>query len=248
MLDYYSIAKLASSKVENHEGLIYIKSACKTAERILDVGCGEGTRLNNFSPNSKKSYGVDASNTAITQAKKQYPRHNFTIGKAENLPYADCSFDLVYSAFTLEHVENPMLVISEIIRVCKKGGQVVLVAPNFGSPNRRSPNSVQNPLKKLLQGFISDLFMRNSLSWQAVTPKSIYNQIDDDTTVEPYILSLINYLRENLMQIVHYSSLWSLESNTINPRKLLFKYLGLAKVYPFVYWGPQIFVAARKIS
>ncbi len=244
MLDYYQTAKKASSSISGHPGLEKLSALCKEANKILDFGCGEGTRLNVLLK-SKTGYGVDTSSEAIKLAKSQYPQHKFTLIKPdETLPYPDNYFDLVYTTFVLEHTNDPESFINETIRV--SNSIVVFLCPNFGAPNRRSPNSIQNPVKKLIMGLFADFLPSNSLSWTKVEPKNKYMQIDDDTTVEPYLHTLLFYLQKKI-SIQHASSLWRIEEKSLNPRKLIFKCLGLLNIFPFKYWGPQLFVVGKKI-
>jgi SAM-dependent methyltransferase len=49
----------------------------------------------------------------------------------EHIPFKDNSFDLVFSGYTLQYVNNKPLGLNEIKRVVKKGGSVVIVVPNF---------------------------------------------------------------------------------------------------------------------
>lgn len=245
---YYQIAKRASQEIGDHPGLKYLKKATLKANNILDIGCGEGSRLNLMAGN-KHAWGIDIDKYAVEQAKKQFPQHHFQTYEGKRLPYPDHNFDLVYSAFVLEHTTSPQKFIDEAIRVTKPGGKLVFLCPNFGAPNRRSPNSIESPLKKLIQGLDDDLrgHIASGLHWRKVLPKSSYEQIDDDTTVEPYLTTLITYLTSKDLEIVKASSLWELEPQTINARKALFSLLGKLGIYPFKFWGPQIFVAARKL-
>jgi SAM-dependent methyltransferase len=54
-------------------------------------------------------------------------------GFAEEIPYGDAEFDVVFSTNVLEHTRDPARVLSETIRVLKPGGTSVCVVPNFGS-------------------------------------------------------------------------------------------------------------------
>ena len=45
-LDYYQVAHQASLEVDSHPGSVKLKHLCKKAAKVLDYGCGEGTRLN----------------------------------------------------------------------------------------------------------------------------------------------------------------------------------------------------------
>ena len=55
--------------------------------------------------------------------------HNlrFELGSAEALPFADESFDLVMSRYAIHHFADPKTALSEMSRVCKRGGLVVNV-------------------------------------------------------------------------------------------------------------------------
>jgi ubiquinone/menaquinone biosynthesis C-methylase UbiE len=244
--NYYQIAGEASSKINGHRGLLYIQKKAKHNKNILDVGCGEGTRLSTLLPKNKKGVGVDISKQAIGKAKLKYPRHKFVHTQDETLPFKDNSFDLIYTAFVLEHTKNPKKFIKEIVRVLDFKGELVIICPNYGAPNRRSPNSKESPVKKLLNGFFKDFSLNSNLNWTKVTPKKRFKKIDDDTTVEPYILSLKKYLESKNLKVSKTSSLWRLEEKTTSLRKLLFLVLGKLGVFPFKYWGPQIFLVAKK--
>ncbi len=54
-------------------------------------------------------------------------------GVGEAMPFADDTFDLVYSCNVLEHVADPARVVAEALRVTKPGGFVQMVFPNYGS-------------------------------------------------------------------------------------------------------------------
>lgn len=239
---YYSIAAQASKTIGSHPGLVYIQQQAKIAKKILDVGCGEGSRLDTLLPEGKAAWGVDIDPYAVNLAKKQYPWHNFQLYSGTQLPFSAGEFDLVYSAFVLEHTINPKKFIDELVRV---GKQVVILCPNFGAPNRRSPNSVENPLIKLLWGFINDYKHNDDFKFTKVIPQTSYDLIDADTSVEPYLLSLVKYLGSLGHRVEIYSSLWELEPISFNPRKLLIMLLGKLGIFPFRHWGPQIFVSIK---
>ena len=246
-MDYYSVAKQASQDFVCHPAYPRFKLLASRAKKILDAGCGEGSRLNLLAPPRVQAYGLDINKQAIRLAQRQFPRLNFIPYGGHVFPLPNASFDFVYSAFVLEHTQDPQQFIDEMIRVLAPGGQLAIICPNFGAPNRRSPCSVESPIKKLLVGIWLDSFLSaDTLHWQQVVPKPDYNQIDDDTTVEPYLRSLQQYLDRSGMRVIHASSLWSLEEKTRNPRKLLFKWLGQLSLPPFSHWGPQLFIIAVK--
>ena len=194
---YYKIAKEGSLD-KTHPSFELISKYGQNANRILDIGCGEGTRLSLINNKKAKKIGVDQSSVAISLARKQYPSIKFL--KTENkLPFPDLYFDFVYSAFVLEHTTNPEEFLKEAVRVLAPNGVLLVVAPNFGSPNRASPNNKIPRFFKLFKGIGNDLLLLftskiNRLNWQHVKPQRKYDKIDADTTVEPYLLTLEKYL------------------------------------------------------
>lgn len=247
---YYKRAGEGSENY-NHPGMILLKKLAENAENILDVGCGEGTRLN-FVANGKTATGVDISHKAIALAKKKYKKHKFQITTEESLSAPLNHFDLVYSAFVLEHTRNPEEFIKQMLSATKKGGSVVLMAPNYGAPNRCSPCFKGSRVSKFISGFINDfllLFVQlKDLNWLKVEPLATTNKydIDYDTTVEPYINSLVNYLNKNNIKIIKSCSLWQKELPNPKLHQRVFRKLSDFKIYPFVNWGPQILVHGIK--
>lgn len=54
---YYTIASEASQDTQRHPGLEYLQKEAVKAKKILDVGCGEGTKLNSIAtPKTKRSW------------------------------------------------------------------------------------------------------------------------------------------------------------------------------------------------
>jgi ubiquinone/menaquinone biosynthesis C-methylase UbiE len=102
------------------------------SEKILDVGCHGGKLTSEIQKELPKAQidGIDISKQAIYFAKKKYKKIHFEVGRAEKLPYKANSFNLVTCFEVLEHVPNPEIVISEISRVLKKGGQTIILVPS----------------------------------------------------------------------------------------------------------------------
>ena len=248
--NYYQKARNAILSSQSDEIHLLIELG-KNAKRILDIGCGEGTRLFLVSGKKAKGIGVDISEKAIRLAGRQYPQFNFCVADSSRLPFASNTFDLVYSAFVLEHVLDPEKIINEAIRVTKSGGLICFIAPNYGAPNRCSPNFNGSRFIKLCAGIILDMAIafKNSttLKWNSVQPKSgkIY-EMDSDTTVEPYINSLISYLVANRLIIKKYDSCWKEELAGAKMHQQLFAFFAKIGFYPFKMWGPRLLIVAKK--
>jgi len=137
-----------------------------------------------------------------------------------------------------------------MLRVTEADGYLAILCPNYGAPNRRSPVSKENPFKKLISGFILDLIgSRDGIGFTKVTPKKIFKNIDDDTTCEPYLWNLLKYLRhKKYIKVEQTSSLWEIDDNAVSLHQRLFKMLGQKGIFPFKYWGPQLFIVIKKLS
>ena len=90
---------------------------------ILDVGCGPGYVSAAAAERGAKPIGLDFSAEMIAIAKKMFPRIEFRRGDAQNLPFANASFDRVVANFALLHLADPERACAEAARVLKPGGR-----------------------------------------------------------------------------------------------------------------------------
>lgn len=248
---YYDLAKEGSLDI-SHPGMKILIQLSQVSTKILDLGCGEGSRLNLLAGGKQKAMGVDISATAIDLAKKNYPKIDFIKSDLEKIPLKNQSFDLVYSAFVLEHLNNPDKVLLEAIRLLSPGGFLVLIAPNYGAPNRCSPPFKGSRIKKIATGFLKDfLYPFDDISkWSKVDPfdQEVEYQIDYDTTIEPYIRTLLNFIKKNALEIRDSTSCWAEESKNASLFQKAFRLLAVIGIYPFFMWGPHLVVVAQRVS
>lgn len=244
---YYQMAKKGSLDTD-HPGMIILKQLSQNANRILDLGCGEGSRLNILAKGKKEGTGADISKTAIDLAKKTYPQLNFIKSDLEKIPLKDKRFDLIYSAYVIEHLSNPVKVLSEAIRLLSIGGFLVLIAPNYGAPTRCSPPFKGSRVRKLISGFLNDFlhFSDDIKRWTRVEPLLDKYYIDSDTTIEPYIRSLMIFLENRGLKVKEFTSCWSEELKSAKFHHAIFRFLGEMGLYPFSMWGPHLVVVAQK--
>jgi len=95
---------------------------------VLDVGCGDGYLLSAISHRASEMLGADISRTGLLIAEKRLAGATGLVqADCEKLPFADSSVDVVVSAHTIEHVLNPRLAITEMIRVARK--RIVVLVP-----------------------------------------------------------------------------------------------------------------------
>lgn len=103
--------------------------------RVLEVGCGRGSLSCYFSASGHDCTLLDLSPKAIQIAKQIFGQNKlharFDVGDAGQMPYPDCSFDLVFSIGLLEHfkeIEPPLI---EQVRVLAPGGLFIgYIVPN----------------------------------------------------------------------------------------------------------------------
>ena len=100
---------------------------------VLDIACGEGYGSRLISTVSRSTTGVDISKEAIRHAKHAYKdcrNLTFRQGSATEIPLEDASFDVVVSFETVEHLDGQVKMLSEIRRVLRPRGILVLSSPN----------------------------------------------------------------------------------------------------------------------
>ena len=111
----------------------------KPGDRVLDVGVGTGLSLPLY-PSYCNVTGIDLSDDMLREARKKVEKHGLkhvTILEmdASNLAFEDSTFDHVISTHVISVVPDPVKVIAEMKRVCKRNGNIVLVN-HFQSPNK----------------------------------------------------------------------------------------------------------------
>lgn len=95
-------------------------------QRVLDVAAGTGTSSEPFADAGIGVVACDFSLGMLNVGKRRRPDIDFVAGDATNLPFTDNSFDATTISFGLRNIENPQLAISEMLRVTKPGGTLVI--------------------------------------------------------------------------------------------------------------------------
>lgn len=109
--------------------------------RVLEVGCGMGTDGAQFARAGANYTGVDLTEAAVELARKRFALSDlpgtFRTADAENLDFADASFDIVYSHGVLHHTPDTERAVREVHRVLKPGGRAIIMLYHRGSYNYR---------------------------------------------------------------------------------------------------------------
>ena len=98
--------------------------------RLLDVGCGAGQLTLPAARKGIQVTGLDLAANLVHQARTKAAAEGLPIqvdeGDAEALPYPDASFDVVMSLIGAMFAPRPELVASEMCRVCRPGGTIIM--------------------------------------------------------------------------------------------------------------------------
>ena len=108
-------------------------AARRSPLRVLDVGCGEGRFAAELARRGFPVLGVDVAEEPLRRARAREPGLQLRIVPAEGRwPLADASFDLVWAGETIEHVADTVGWLSEVHRVLRAGGRLLLSTPAHG--------------------------------------------------------------------------------------------------------------------
>ena len=129
-----------------------------TGHHILEVGVGTGKNFASY-PKDARITAIDFSPKMLLQAEQTKSRKNIQVELAlmdvQSLSYADNSFDSVIGSFVFCSVPLPIKGLKELHRVCKPGGQVLMLEHVLSS------NPILSRLMKLLNPFMVKLFGAN---------------------------------------------------------------------------------------
>jgi ubiquinone/menaquinone biosynthesis C-methylase UbiE len=100
-------------------------------KEVLEIGCGLGTDAINFARAGAHYTGVDLTEVSIEMVRSRFELDglsaNLRVADAERLPFADDSFDLVYSHGVLHHTPDTQRAIDEVYRVLKPDGTAMVM-------------------------------------------------------------------------------------------------------------------------
>jgi ubiquinone/menaquinone biosynthesis C-methylase UbiE len=103
-------------------------------KKVLEVGVGAGTDFMQWLRSGSIATGIDLTNEAVCNCRQRMALEGFQAevrqADAENLPFEDNTYDLVYSMGVIHHSPNTLKALSEVYRVTKPGGIVKIMVYN----------------------------------------------------------------------------------------------------------------------
>ncbi|HST79374.1 MAG TPA: methyltransferase domain-containing protein, partial [Verrucomicrobiae bacterium] len=142
-----------SPSVSNQKALELIvrSSEAGPVDTVLDVGCGPGLLACAFAREVRHVTGIDLTPAMLEQARKTAQEQQLTNvswqqGDVMQLPYPSAHFSIVSSRFVFHHLEQPLIVLKEMVRVCKPSGRIV-VADMAPAPEKADALNAEERLR-----------------------------------------------------------------------------------------------------
>jgi len=131
-------------EIEHYHRYLLAREFCRGRD-VLDVAAGEGYGTALLAQIARSAVGVeiDAETVAAARAAFQRPNLRYEQGDARLLPVPDASIDVAVSFETLEHLAEQDLFLSELRRVLRPGGLLIMSTPDRDaySPAGTPPNT-----------------------------------------------------------------------------------------------------------
>jgi len=107
-------------------------NAFGTSSRLLDVGCGRGALLEALQRRLPRLEltGIDLSLAALEEASCRVPSAEFVLAEGQTPPFSAGYFDVAHMGNILEHVGDPVSLLTGIVQVLRPGGGLILSTPS----------------------------------------------------------------------------------------------------------------------
>jgi ubiquinone/menaquinone biosynthesis C-methylase UbiE len=111
----------------------FLLERVSAGERVLDLGCGEGQFSAQLVQAGARVVAVDVAEEPLRRARRRVPGLDARLIDGEaSWPLADASFDAVWAGEVIEHVADTAAWLSEVRRVLRSGGRLLLTTPSNG--------------------------------------------------------------------------------------------------------------------
>jgi phosphatidylethanolamine/phosphatidyl-N-methylethanolamine N-methyltransferase len=163
-------------------------------DRILEVGVGTGINTSMY-PRNCHVTGVDLSRSMLEKARERVAREGLDNVRllemdAQNLTFADDSFDIVYAPYLVSVVPDPVQVAREMRRVCKPGGKIIILN------HFRSANPILSRLERAISPFTVHIGFKSDLDLPGFLAQAELKPISIEKVNVPKIWSLVTCIKD----------------------------------------------------
>ncbi|HEV8249985.1 MAG TPA: methyltransferase domain-containing protein [Gaiellaceae bacterium] len=128
LADRYDELRTAREPTPVHH--LLVREGELAGKRVLDIGCGTGAHMAILAAHfGCEVAGLDASEGMLAQARAKLPEADLRLGPAEQLPFADASFDAALMVMVAHHLDRPRA-FAEARRVLEPAGRLLILTSN----------------------------------------------------------------------------------------------------------------------
>lgn len=166
----------------------------KPGDRVLEVGVGTGINGALY-PSDCSVTGIDFSSSMLEKAHDRIARKGVRNVRllqmdAQNMKFADDSFDIVYAPYVISVVPDPVAVTREMHRVCRPGGKIIILN------HFRSKSRLGSWLEKIIAPFTLYLGFKSDLDLPAFLVQANLKPVSIEKVNIPRIWSLVTTIKE----------------------------------------------------
>src|SRR5437588_3472984 len=166
----------------------------KPGDRVLEVGVRTGINAALY-PRDCSVTGIDLSSSMLEKARDRIARKGVRNVRllqmdAANLKFADDTFDIVYAPYVISVVPDPVAVASEMRRVCRPGGRIVILN------HFRSRNTLMAWLERLISPFTVHIGFKSDLDLPAFLAQAELKPVSIQKVNVPRIWSLVTCIKD----------------------------------------------------
>jgi ubiquinone/menaquinone biosynthesis C-methylase UbiE len=193
--DNWYATPLGAYADELENALIFRHAGSVRGKTVLDAGCGTGVYSIRLSEVGADVTAVDVSEKMLDTAHRKAEQRNqyvwFENADMQHLPYEDHTFDLVVSITSLEFAADPLEALTELARVLRPGGKIIIGTINAESPwadvrrRHQGPDDDAGGIARFYTPQSMRMLLRRTGTFGAVTLEScLYALPTDDMSLE----------------------------------------------------------------